>query len=255
MVRCYNKVIVRGDRCLAYAESTDWVHWTEPEIVFHARETGEEGADFYGMTVTPYEGMYIGLLWNYRKKTTNTIDVELATSRDGVRWRHCSDRTPYLAAPGGRKTWDASMVLTPDHFLVVGDEIRIYYGATQGPHNSTWPPSGIGLATCKLDRFAAVHASAGTGSLLTKPLLLAGDWLTVNVHAPTGSLRVEATDSTGKPIPGYEAAACRALTGDHLAAPVTWQGSASLRKLAGRPVRLRLVLEGDAEVFSFAVGP
>ena len=62
-------------------------------------------------------------------------------------------------------------------------------------------------------------------------------------------VRVELQDAEGQPLSGFAAADSRRLSGDRLSATAAWSTGEDLSKLAGQPIRLRLLLE-DAEVFS-----
>jgi hypothetical protein len=246
---------------VAYAESPDGVRWSAPNVVLPAPKyvRDPEGRTIrnrqvhYGMGVTPYEGMYVGLLWIFRMYDDWSVDVILATSRDGVKWRRCSDESPFIPRVGIHKAWDGGQVYSASHFLVEGDEIRVYYAGGFGPHNAA-QTMGSGLATLPRDRFAAIHVAPGNerGTLTTKPLLFTGTNLTCNVRADRGAVRVEALDDTGTVLPGFEAAACQPVTGDHLDAPVVWR-EAKLEALRGKPVRLRFIVEGDADLHAFGI--
>ena len=55
----------------------------------------------------------------------------------------------------------------------------------------------------------------------------------------------------GRPLEGFTLMECDEVFGDSIERTVTWKdGQADLRSLAGRPVRLRLVMK-DADLFSF----
>ena len=71
-----------------------------------------------------------------------------------MKWQRCSDETPIIDRAGSFKAWDGRQVCTASHFLVRGDEIYICYAGADGFHNRASRIGG-GLATVKLDRFAA----------------------------------------------------------------------------------------------------
>jgi hypothetical protein len=104
--------------------------------------------------------------------------------------------------------------------------------------------------TLRLDGFASVDTSSKSGELLTKPLTFLGDRLEINyTTGPAGSIRVEVQDATGQPIPGFALADSDPVSGDALAKTMTWKGSADVSGLAGRPIRLRFVMQ-DADLYS-----
>ncbi len=93
-----------GIRVIGRSESLDFVHWTEPakQIILNPDGRDPEGTEFYGMAAMVYQDIYVGLLWVYHNdlhykykfclpeeklaRHQQTIDVQLVTSRDGLRW-------------------------------------------------------------------------------------------------------------------------------------------------------------------------
>ena len=103
----------------------------------------------------------------------------------------------------------------------------------------------------RLDGFVSVQASIGGGELLTKPLRVTGDTLSVNyATSAAGSIRVELQSVDGAPLSGFSLAASPELFGDELDRAVRWTGDADLGDVVDRPFRLRFVL-ADADLYSF----
>ncbi|MFM9136023.1 MAG: hypothetical protein ACKOT0_11455 [bacterium] len=109
--------------------------------------------------------------------------------------------------------------------------------------------------TLRTDGFTSVRAGADKGTLVTKPLIFAGDALVVNFStSAAGSLRVELQDAAGQPLPGFMAADCVALVGDAIERRVEWKNAPDLRATAGTPVRIRFELQ-DCDLYSFRFLP
>ena len=239
-----------GGRKVARAVSDDAVHFEAPELVFEADEWDEEGTQFYGMPLNIYEGVYVGMVWVYREGVDGTIDTSLATSRDGIEWERVLDRQTFLSL-GEEGGWEDGMARITQNFIVVGEEIYLYYGGVQGAHTGrkfaaverTHQPM-LGLATLRRDGFVSVEAGEEEGFMLTQPLAIAGNELHLNAEC-RGGLRVEVTDDAGLPLGGY-AAALRA--GDHLDATLDF--ARPLADLQGREVRLRISLQ-NANLYSY----
>ena len=103
----------------------------------------------------------------------------------------------------------------------------------------------------RTDGFVSVHAGSEEGELLTKPLLFSGSELSINVStSAAGTLRVEVQRQDGKPVSGFALADCRPVFGDQIDRPVGWNDESDLSALAGRPVRLRFVLQ-ECDLYSF----
>jgi hypothetical protein len=104
--------------------------------------------------------------------------------------------------------------------------------------------------TLRTDGFASVHAGADPGEMTTHPLSFQGGKLEINLSTSAGgSCRVEIQEESGKPVPGFTLKDCKPLVGDAIEMPVEWRGSARLKDLEGKPVRLRFVLQ-DADLFA-----
>jgi hypothetical protein len=105
----------------------------------------------------------------------------------------------------------------------------------------------------RLDGFVALEADDQPGQLTTKPFVLDGEQLELNVAAPDGAVRVELLDLAGKPISGYAGSQAKEFTGvDDLRWRPSWEGHADLADLVGQTVRLRIHLR-DAQLFAFQV--
>jgi hypothetical protein len=100
------------------------------------------------------------------------------------------------------------------------------------------------------DGLVSVHARFDGGQFVTRPLVFAGNTLTLNCStSAAGSVRVELQDFQGHPISGYALGDCEEIYGDELARIVSWNNYADVSSLAGRTIRLRLELR-DADLFS-----
>lgn len=61
---------------------------------------------------------------------------------------------------------------------------------------------------------------------------------------------MELQDAKGKPIPGYTIGDCDTIAGNEVAYPVKWKGAADVADLAGKPVRLKIVMD-SAKLYAF----
>ena len=103
----------------------------------------------------------------------------------------------------------------------------------------------------RIDGFVSVHAKLTGGEVLTRPMVFAGRELVLNVStSAAGSVRVELQDEGGQPIEGYGMDDCPEIYGDDIERAVHWKDGVDVSALAGRPVRMRMVLR-DADVYAF----
>ncbi len=178
----------------------------------------------------------------------------LMASRDGVHFERWNEA---FLRPGPQRpetwlyghqyiAWHA--VETPSALPGAEPELSLY--ASEG----SWHGAGNALRryTLRLDGFVSVHAPLSGGDLLTRPLIFAGERLTLNfASSAAGDIRVEIQDAAdGQPLAGFALDDCPPIFGDTLARTVTWTAGGDVSQLAGRPVRLRFQLR-DADLYSF----
>ena len=164
-----------GGRKMARAESDDFVHWSEPELVFECDEGDEAETQFYGVPIDLYEGLYLGMPWIYREGVDGTIDTQLAVSRDGIDWQRVGARETFLSlGPAGGP--EDGMCRVGKRFIVLGDQIYLFYGAVQGPHGGrkfsggSSRATGLCLALLRRDGFVSMSGDGEGGWLLTRPV-------------------------------------------------------------------------------------
>ncbi len=246
-----------GGRRIARSESRDFINWSPSRLVFATDARDGPGTQFYGMGTTIYEGVYVGLPWMFRENGTNRIDVQLATSRDGIRWQRVADRRTWIPN-GPRGSWDGGCLFTASQPLQVKDDtVFIFYSALSFDHEQPRPnrrevpeygESSIGVATLRRDGFVSMHAADATGILETQAFRWPkGRRLHVNVAATTGQVKVTVLDLQGNPVKGFQASSV--VSGDQTDVAVTWPGQDG-RAPSTEPIRLRFQIH-NADFFSY----
>ena len=246
----------------AIAFSDDLVHWTEPRYILPIDDQDNPGDQTYTLTGWPYESMYLGLLTIYHLEshgtwTAGTQHIEPVYSRDGEDWVRPGDRS--VVFPPGRlhTDWDQGAPFFFSHAqpIRVGDELWFYYNAHRrlhkiGPYDRGDQEFGaVGLATLRVDGFASMDASASGGSLVTRPVKLAGQRLFMNADAAQGQVQVEVRDTEGKPLRGRRFADAVPVREDATRVEVRWRG-ANPTSLRGRVVQLAMRAR-EASIYSF----
>ncbi len=241
-------------RDVGYSTSEDFIHWTEAQTVIEPIPGDPPHYEIYEMPVVKYQGLYLGFPWAFIADGLEPLDTQFAFSRDGTKWQR--DPTAPMFIPRGRPgQFDDSYAVTANP-IEVGDELLFYYMACGFPHGYAFTretkfEGAIGLARLRLDGFASLscHAQSG-GHVVTRPLRFTGSKMIVNCDCPLGWLRVELQDEAGAPIPGYAEADCDAIAENAVRQTVTWQGNADVSALAGKTIRVRVIV-GDGEFYSF----
>lgn len=178
-------------------------------------------------------------------------DTVLMTSRGGTSF----DRV-FLEAflrPGlGLRNWVSRNNYAALNTVETGpEEISFYTLSDYGQ-----PTVHLRRYSLGMDRFAGIEAPYAGGELVTRPLRMApgssGNRLLVNfaTSAP-GGVRIELQEESGTPIPGYTLADSVELIGDRIERAARWKekGPDIAATIAGRPVRLRMVLK-DATLYA-----
>jgi hypothetical protein len=242
-------------RAVARIESGDFMKWdfTQPAsapVVMTADLQDRPGTEIYSMKVFPYEGIYIGLVQVFHATPDEgTLDVQLAVSRDGVKFERVGDRSAFIPL-GGVGSWDRfNHSLANNDPIAVGDELRIYYGGRCYRHDPYKGPdkgpnhAGIGLASVLRDRFVALEASWEGGEVVTRPLTLNKPVIRVNAAARFGEIKVDVLDPAGKVLADSKLA----VREDSLDAPVEFEGDVAA--VTGKPVALKFRLK-NARLYS-----
>tara|TARA_Y100000758_G_scaffold220673_1_gene159094 strand:- start:1348 stop:2763 length:1416 start_codon:yes stop_codon:yes gene_type:complete len=240
-------------RRIARSESCDLHEWSDPQMVLVPDEL--DPVELYGMPVFKYEGYYFGLLQMYYSESKATIEIQLAFSRDGIKWDRLPTRDLFLGLGmqhGQGADFDSGMIIV-NRPVVVGDELWFYYTGYKAVHTDFSNTFALGLAVSKLDRLIGRATPEGEGGLLlTRPLSWQGDAVEVNVSSADGAIQVEVLSEQGEIVAGYERTSSMVFSGDSLRQQMQWKDGRTMGALNGRRVRLKFYLS-NATLYSFAI--
>ena len=150
--------------------------------------------------------------------------------------------------------------------MIVGDELRFYYGAFSGKSpllkagqigsfeqdNAMYAGASTGLVVLRRDGFASMDADETQKTLLTRPLLFSGNRLFVNVDTSGGEMRAEILEQNGKPIASFTYENCIPIRLDDTLTEVRWKGIRDISSVSGKAVRFRFsIVQGS--LYSFWV--
>ena len=160
--------------------------------------------------------------------------VELAVSQDLIHWERVGNREKFipLSPLDGGRNYDTGQLLTATP-VINNNQLWFYYTGLKWraqladfePNKyARLPDNGaIGLARLRLDGFVSLDAGETEGFVITKPLLIEGRTLHVNVAAPGGEVRAEILDADGKKaFPGFSLEQSIPATGDSLDSELKW---------------------------------
>jgi len=225
-----------GQRIVGRTESPDFLDWTKAVEVLR----GDKAHQAYAMPVFRHGGVYLGLVMIFRPKP-NRVHCELTWSPDTVTWRRIDRGTPLIPLSEKKGAYDWGCAYAAARPVFLKDEIRLYYGASNGTHHG-WRDGFLALATLRPDGFAGYEPEQEDepAVVVTKPVPCRGKrlWLTADV-ADGGSVKVTALDEAGKET------GARTLTAGATEATVL-----DLSGRGGKPLRLRLEID-RAKAYAF----
>ena len=251
----YGRVGGRG-RAIGRAQSRDFSHFEPLQLVLENEAT----RDLYNPAAVKYPGAantYLMFPSIYDHKT-DTLEIHLAVSRDGLHWSFPNRTTPFIAL-GKPGQFDSGSLYLGQGFAQVRDELWHYYSGSPLKHQEAeleFLTNAVNhrifsRTKIRLDGYVSVEAGDDEGSFVTPPLRFKGDSLALNVAVQAGGkVRVGLLDEAGQPIPGRTPADCVPITGDHIRHRVVWKAKTPLSSLAAHPVCLSFQLT-KANLFAF----
>lgn len=187
------------------------------------------------------------------------LEVQLATSRDGIAWRR-PNREAYFPT-GLADEWDRWYAVMGPGIVRRGNYLYQYYNSSGRLHDSVvlraeYDESaeqlgGVGVVRQRLDGFVSAEADHRGGWLTTPALTFSGKTLRLNIDTGSmGTAYVELQDAEGRPTPGFAASDCEEIGGNFIDQRVYWKAGADVSSLAGKPVRVHFKLK-RAKLFAF----
>jgi len=276
--RAYFRGYREGRRDILTATSPDFANWSEPAWL---KYPGSPPQELYTNQIAPYyraphiflgfPTRYVDRGWTpsldalpeleHRKQRAKmsprygsaVTDGLFMSTRDGVtfkRWDEAflrpgpQDLGEWLYG-GHYQNW--GLVETKSDLTGAPNELSMY--AVEGCWRGV--SDRLRRYTIRIDGFVSLQAPLSGGECITKPLIFSGRKLVINyATSAAGSIRVEIQDANGKPLHGFRLEDCPEIFGDSIERTVFWTTGPDLSKLAGQPVRLRMLLK-DADLYSF----
>lgn len=245
-------------RTIGRAVTNDFGRWPHPETILTADEQDPFGTDLYNNAASVYrvpgdEGHFFFI--STFDHGSDTLTVQLATSRDGWHYRRlCRDT---FVVPG--QTFDRGGAYTCPGIHRVGDELVMMYHAVSYKHGEATPDKVRNAGSYVVlrfprDRFQGLHADGEFEFSL--PVERGTDGrlqVTLNATMASGG-RIRAGVLPAKReqafLPGFAPADCTPVTGDGVSLPLRWKGGVVPPHPATEALELRLVMD-KATLFSY----
>ena len=249
-------------RCIRRSTAKAFNQWDEPQFVFMADPQDPIDVDVYSCAYCfyPHGNLHLMFLPFYHRRTS-TVDVQMATSRDGILWSR-PERTPII--PRG----EYEAVYARRHLVPLNDEEwGLLFTGTRRRHDfQTQPPEGgeenepqeFRWAVWKRDRLVALEALGEARFTMTERTCHGAE-LCLNYETETGGwVRVELVPPPVtpplpvEPFEGYGLDDADVLVGDELSRAVSWKGKTDLSELKGRRVSIRIHMS-RARLYSISI--
>lgn len=176
----------------------------------------------------------------------DTADAVLMTTRGGNTY----DRTfleGFLKPGIGAENW-VSRTNYPALNTIQTSPTELSFFVNQ---NYAQPTAHLRRYSLRLDGFASVRAGAQRGEVITKPFVFSGKSLTINFATSAGGgIQIEFQQPDGTPISAFTGEDCQEQIGNEIERVVRWKQGSDVSSLAGKPVRMRIVMQ-DADLYSF----
>ena len=240
-----------GCRSIARGESSDGVHWSEPVTVLRPDMYDNLNADYYNSAATKVTdggdtAHYI--FYSFFNHSTETLDIRLATSRDGINFDRYS-RVPFV--PNGENCDRGAMYAAAGiHNLPDGRQCIIYSASNHRHCDPAAPNEKSGcymLAAFERDRLQGLYVKKHFEFTVNGYVDPSCPEVTVNADI-RGKICGGLIDDNGDFVPGFSPDDCIPLKGNSTEHVMKWKGTAAQES----KVWLKLYID-DADIWSVTV--
>ena len=249
----------RSVRSIARSETSEFDRWPHPVTVLVPDDNDEPDTDFYNNAASRYEsggdsGVFLFIsMYNHH---TDTLDVQLATSRDGICFER-QDRTPLLR--NDTETDKGGIYLCPG-IITIGKNSMMAYSAREYCHEDGIPGrtrygGSYNMLRFVKDRLMGLYSDQENEFTL-KGFDYAGGALTVTINAAVNAggvikAGILAGYSMNEYIEGFTMDDCAPVTGDSAALHINWKGG-KLSDMEGSQLRIRFYMKNSV-IYSIRV--
>jgi len=247
-------------RSISRSETEDFRHWPVPRIILTPGPEEMPSDDFYTNGYTKYPSTTCTHLMfsSIYHRDTDTVDVRLASSVDGIAWNWVSKEP--IIEQGEPGEWGTGAIYPSPQMVHLSEQrVAVPIQGNSLLHNEYWrsifekdypSQNGLGWAMWEEGRIAGIQARQ-RGEFTTLPVPVSGSKLEMNFKTgQAGFLKIEILHGDNSPIEGYTSDDCKPLNGDEIWENVIWKKETDVSKLQGNHVRIRVTLF-DAKIYGF----
>ncbi|NCF84990.1 MAG: hypothetical protein GWQ08_05595 [Verrucomicrobiaceae bacterium] len=221
------------------------MNWDKCEIVL---EGMEENLRTYSMPVFFHGGIYLGLVAIHNQKS-DRVWTELTWSPDTIKWHRVLPGTPLIPNEGKEGDYDWGCVYAAANPVFLKDEIRLYYGGSDGNHN-VWRNGYFCLATLRPDGFCGYTQTTPSRAATIKTTSIVPGKKGLRVSADVeqkGHVKVSVFDERNELLAQSEP-----LKGSLTDGKVKWQDGFSLDELGEKKIQIQFEFQ-HATIYSFSL--
>ena len=231
-------------RQVAWTSSVDFVNWEKIKIVLEGLDLNHQT---YAMPVFYHGGVYIGLV-AIHDQDADRVWTELTWSPDTKTWHRVLPGTPLIPNDGKEGDYDWGCVYPAACPVFLEEEIRLYYGGSDGLHTS-WRNGFLCLATLRPDGFAGYMQEEGgePATITTAPIVSTKGTLRISTDVEQeGYVKVSVLDEHNELLAESEL-----LNGSLSDGKVRWRDGFSFDELGNKSIQIQFEIQ-DATVYSFS---
>ena len=224
--------------------SKDFLNWTQATAVMQG---SDENLQIYSMPVFRHGSVYLGLPVIHNQRTDRAW-TELAWSPDTVEWRFVCPGSPLIPNSDEVGGYDWGCAYSSAYPIVLEDEIRLYYGASNWLHFG-WRDGFLCLARLRPDGFAGYEqvSAKRPAVVTTKPMAITGSALHLSADVyGVGSVQVRLLNRADEEVIAESQPIGQTVTDG----VVTWQNSFTFSSVMGENIRIEFGMNG-AKLYSF----
>ncbi|HOD92506.1 MAG TPA: hypothetical protein PLT91_02870 [Clostridia bacterium] len=246
-------------RSVSLSKSYTFSDFDEPVIIMHNDPTDPPDWDYYttGYHKWPEAKNAHIMLMDIYKRTSDTFDIHLLTSRDGIIWYRPMGQQPYI----GRTSFkDINLRISSTKGIIDNENgtWSFYIDSTPNLHNMpleerTKPSGEYRRAVIREDGFTSITADE-LGEFHTIKLDIKNKNLMINAYIPYGGwIKASIVDrNTYKEIPGFEYDSCDLFNNNNIWQTVSWNGKNNLEELKESSYRVKFKLF-KSKLYAFSI--
>jgi len=232
-------------RQVGWTSSKDFETWTKTKVVLQGTD---RNLQVYSLPTFYYAGVYIGLPAIHDQEA-DRVWTELAWSPNTTEWYRINPGKPFIPNSTTKGDYDWGCVYSAVNPVILQNEIRIYYGGSDGYHFG-WRKGAFCLATIRPDGFAGFEPIDKVKStvIVTNSITCTGRSLALSADVyKNGNITVtliknkQGTITTSKPV--------LHTVSD---GKIEWPDNFVFKTINGEKITLRFELK-NAKLYSFSL--